>query len=96
MGGGGKHFAIKEYKYLGESQINLYQEATNLSIPIVAGFTTQTPLGIITYEVNPIDSVVRSDLSGLVYTVNPFVEKGRGFRNYVGYTFDGLQEFHKR
>lgn len=87
----GKSLAIKEYKpHLSLAQINLYEEATDLSAPIASAFTTETPRGIITYEIDPIDIVVQS-LSGRIYTVSQFMDDGRDLREWVGDTFEGLQ-----
>lgn len=96
---GEKLYAIKEYKDLGEQQINLYQEVTALAIPIAAGFITETPLGIITYEVIPIEFVIKSsDFLGHIYTVNEFVEdsKERVAKAWLPYVMDGLIEVSEK
>ena len=93
---GNKVFALKEYKPpLSLGQINLYKEATELSIPIAATFMTETPKGIIRYEINSIDFVVKSIFVERVFSVSKFMDGGRDLKDWVGYNYEGLQELSK-
>lgn len=93
---GDGHVAIKKWRrWISKQQIDLYKEATDLSIPIVAAFTTQTPLGVITYEAVPIDLVVESFPAGKVFSVSQFIEKDKVKRPWSGYEQFGLNGLKK-